>query len=155
VEPTSLASKHYWLLVETRLKNLTGSNIVDIIFDNKTGWRAADLMPGEGCVHGTKNEVVIKLGAGGDVELHVVDDHRMTPGEKGRGLKKHFFYSLTNNMVITLEGNTPVEPKHLEVRVSDVIISQATAKYQVSPTREAEAEKVDEDVKAAHSEHEL
>lgn len=97
---------------------------IDIHFEQEEqGWRAADLMPGEGCVY--QGEVYIKLGFS-TVELHTYDEHRMSPGTAGEGKRKHFFFHVNDSSVTTIVGNESVTPAKISVNVKIIKLEGST-----------------------------
>lgn len=88
---------------------------IKITFEEENeGWRAADLMPGEGCIY--NGIVYIALGFG-DVALQTYDEFKLTPGEEGRKKKKHFFFCPNDSTITTLQGEVVVTPAAIEIIV--------------------------------------
>jgi len=90
---------------------------IEFMTDHTNGWRAADLMPKDACL--IAKELYIKIGAGkcNDVQLHVNDPHRMTPGVEGVQKKKHFFFHVDSASIVGIPGDTPVVPHRVRVQV--------------------------------------
>ena len=99
----------------------TSAVTVRFVGHEESQWRAADLMPKEACM--INNELHIKLGTGpkNDVELHVMDAHRMDRGATGAALKKHFFFHVESASIVALSGDTKVVPHRVEIIVYEVV----------------------------------
>ena len=95
---------------------------IEFIGNEKNKWRAADLLPKEACV--IDKELYIKLGAAegeNNVELRVIDEHRMARGHDGSLLKKHFFFHVRTASIVALTGNTPVTPHKVHIKVLEEV----------------------------------
>ena len=99
----------------------TSAVTVRFVGHEESQWRAADLMPKEACM--INNELHIKLGTGSnnDVELRVMDAHRMDRGATGAALKKHFFFHVESASIVALPGDTKVVPHRVEIVVYEVV----------------------------------
>lgn len=115
--------------------------------EEEEGWRVADLIPGEGCIH--NGIVYIKLGFG-DVVLQTYDEYRMTPGEDGVNKKKQFFFRPDTACITTLQGETVIAPVAIEVIVKWKGFGQGPgetifSKSKLETTRDFQLPELDED----------
>jgi hypothetical protein len=84
--------------------------------ERESGWTIADMKPSE--VASWNGNIIIALQCGSNVELHTPDEHRMTSGERGNSLKKHFFFNMDTQQVLAIVGSDPVEPYTLRIEAT-------------------------------------
>ncbi len=94
---------------------------VEFIGDVRSKWRAADILPREGCVINKKAYIKLGVSPENQVILTIYDKHNMARGEEGSRLKQHFFFDIQDASIVVFTGNTLVTPHRINIQVLEEV----------------------------------
>lgn len=94
---------------------------IEFVQDEKSQWRAADLLPREACIVGRDLYIKLGVGPGNEVELHTMDERRMARGDLGSYQKKHFFFHVNTCGIVALPGDTQIVPRRVNIQVLEIV----------------------------------